>query len=185
MNYQLEIKEFCNLVRKRSEENKQAVDALYNMALYGQVMSILRQELDSMIRCIYLLYQPIEDRKSLINQTLTGKRWQYNNGRIITDKNMVEIANNLQGWTKSVYKFGCAFIHLSNFHDYENADMFTDLDSNEKEDIKQHTNHYHGYDLNQTLTFLSIKPYLSQVFMKVYGNLECYISDLENNNNLI
>ena len=43
-------------------------------------------------------------------------------GRVITDKEMVELAQELQGWTESVYKFGCAFIHLSGLHDYNSRD---------------------------------------------------------------
>jgi hypothetical protein len=36
----------------------------------------------------------------------------------MTDREMIVIAHELQGWTQSVYKFGCAFIHLSSLHDY-------------------------------------------------------------------
>jgi hypothetical protein len=94
---------------------------------------------------------------------------------------MVEISSNLQGWTKSVYKFSCAFIHLSNFHDYQINDPFRLIENEEKNDIKNHLNAYHGFDLNKELTFESMVPYLFRVFEKTEENLVCYVNNLENN----
>lgn len=172
---------FCEIIKKRSEENKSAIDMLFVSKHYGQVMSILRQELDSMVRCIYLLNRTPQERERIIQQTLDGERWKSANGAIITDKSMVDIANNLSGWTNSVYKFGCAFIHLSNFHDYENYDIFQTIDAVERENIKQFMNGYYNYELNEELTFDTVKPYLFKVFMKIYDNLKCYITYLEHN----
>ncbi len=42
----------------------------------------------------------------------------------MTGREMVEILNQSQGWTQSVYKFGCAFIHLINFHLYSVDNLF-------------------------------------------------------------
>ena len=94
---------------------------------------------------------------------------------------MVDISNKLHGWTNSVYKFGCAFIHLSNFHNYKESDPFLTLNEGEKLDVKRHLNNYHGFNLNQDLTFESIIPYLTNVFDKVKGNLSCYVQYLERN----
>lgn len=41
--------QFCKIVRQRSKENKQAIGLLSRTGLTGQVMSVLRQELDSMV----------------------------------------------------------------------------------------------------------------------------------------
>lgn len=176
------IQKYCQIIRKRSDENKESISLLYKNGHFGQVMSILRQELDSMIRCIYLLnFSDFSIRETLVNQTLEGERWRYPNRRIITDKEMIEIADELHGWTKSVYKFGCAFIHLSNFHDYMENDPLQTLEESEKRDIKEHLNNYHGYIFEQDLTFQSIIPYLFMVFEKIKGNLICYVEDLEQN----
>ena len=94
---------------------------------------------------------------------------------------MVDISNELMGWTQSVYKFGCAFIHLSNFHNYRESDPFQSLDESEKNNIKVHLNQYHGFDLQKELTLNSVVPYLQKIFDKVKGNLLCYVSDLEQN----
>jgi hypothetical protein len=79
--------------------------------------AILRQELDSMVRVIYLLTQTVEHRTLLINTSVQGKKWPK-----VTDKEMVDIAQKLQSWTQSAYKFSCAFIHLSGLHDYKHRD---------------------------------------------------------------
>jgi hypothetical protein len=170
---------FCKIVRQRSNENKLAFDLLSKSGLTGQLMSILRQELDSMVRVIFLLSQPIEEREHLINMTLMGKKWKLRNNRIVTDKQMVELANKLNGWTESVYKFGCAFIHLSSFHDYVFNDPFENLEQHEIESIKKHLNDYHAFPLKTELTMQSISFYLPCIFDKIQGNLECYIKDLE------
>jgi hypothetical protein len=171
--------QFCNIVRQRSKENKQAIGLLSRTGLTGQVMSVLRQELDSMVRVIFLLSQTIEEREHLINLTLTGKKWKLRTNANVTDKQMVELAETLNGWTESVYKFGCAFIHLSSFHDYVFNDPFENLGQDEIDSIKTHLNNYHDFPLTTELTMQSISFYLPMVFDKIEGNLECYIKNLE------
>lgn len=85
--------------------------------------SLLRQELDSMIRVIYLLaVKDPHERSRLIKATLRGERWKVQTARgkfrDVTDREMVDLAQGLQGWTQSVYRFGCAFVHLSDFHNH-------------------------------------------------------------------
>jgi hypothetical protein len=92
---------------------------------------------------------------------------------------MVDIADKLNGWTQSVYKFGCGFIHLSSLHDYLTDDPFKKLEADEIADIKNHLNNYHDFPLTNELTMTTIKPYLPKVFDKISSNLECYISYLE------
>jgi hypothetical protein len=171
--------QFCKIVRQRSKENKQAIDLLARSGLTGQVMSVLRQELDSMVRVLFLLTQALEEREHLMQLTLTGKKWKLRSGIQVTDKQMVELADTLHGWANSVYKFGCAFIHLSSFHDYMFNDPFENLDEFEISDIQEHLNNYHGFPLTTDLNMKSISFYLPMVFDKIEGNLEYYIVHLE------
>jgi hypothetical protein len=118
---------FCRQIRNRSNEHRQAVHLLSYAELPSQIVSILRQELDSMVRVVYLLTIPdMILRDELIKASVEGNQWELTTTkgkkRRVTDKEMVELANHLQGWTRSVYRFGCAFIHLSNFHDYQDRD---------------------------------------------------------------
>lgn len=171
---------FCNIVRQRSKENRQAIDLLSHSRLIGQVMSVLRQELDSMVRIIFLLNQSdLNERNHLINQTISGQKWKLRSNTQVTDRQMVDLADRLNGWTKSVYKFGCAFIHLSLFHDYTLNNPFENLQTNEINSIKMHLNNYHGFPLTKDLSMQSIARYLPMVFDKISSNLECYIGYLE------
>jgi hypothetical protein len=153
---------------------------LSGAGLAGQMVAILRQELDSMVRVIYLLAQAPNRRDLLIDSSVNGERWlQHNSKGAVTDKEMVDLAQRLQGWTRSVYKFGCAFIHLSSLHDYNDRDPLRQLSIGEREDIINHCRHYHGGPTSNDPTFIDLVPYFPSVLKKIADNLECYLRDLE------
>jgi hypothetical protein len=90
-----------------------------------------------MIRVIYLLAgTDLTERQRLIDSTLRGERWKVRTTkgklRDVTDREMVDLAQRLQGWTQSVYKFGCAFVHLSDFHNHLAENPFDKLEESEK-----------------------------------------------------
>jgi hypothetical protein len=91
---------------------------------------------------------------------------------------MVNLANKLQGWTESVYRFGCAFIHLSNFHDYQQRNLMELITEEEKNAIVNHLRYYHGGPLTSNSSFDDLIPYLPNVFDKIASNLECYVKEL-------
>jgi hypothetical protein len=146
------------------------------------MISILRQELDSMVRVIYLL--AIRDhayRETLIEASVNGRQWTVEGKKArITDKEMTELASQLHGWTASVYKFGCAFIHLSAYHDYSDRDPLRSLPHDERIQLLDHMRHYHGGPIESNPTFEDLAPYLPRVLDKVASNLECYLRQLEN-----
>jgi hypothetical protein len=147
--------------------------------LAGQMVSLLRQELDSMVRVIYMLAQTPQRRELLIDASVNGEKWTRESSRgRVTDKEMVDLAQNLQGWTHSVYKFGCAFIHLSAFHDYNDRDPLRQLPPEEQRDIIEHCRSYHGGPPGDHPDFESLLPYLPRVLEKIASNLECYVKDL-------
>ena len=150
---------------------------LSSARLTGQVISVLRQELDSMVRVIFLLNQSLDERNHLIQQTLNGQKWKLRNNAQVTDKQMADLADKLNGWTQSVYKFGCAFIHLSTYHDYAFRDPFLNLDRDEINSIKTHLNNYHGFPMSNDLSIESVSLYLPMVFDKISANLEHYVAE--------
>ncbi|MGD1002427.1 MAG: hypothetical protein ABSA67_17185 [Candidatus Brocadiia bacterium] len=168
---------FCRQVRQRSDEHRKAVERL--SGLHGQIVSILRQELDSMVRVIYLL--SISDRQrrdELIEDCVAGRKWR------VTDKEMVDLANELQSWTRSVYLFGCSFIHLSPYHDYRERDPMEMISEKERRAILEHMRSYHGGPVGDHPSFQDLAPYLPAVFEKISSNLDCYIKDLEEDRDL-
>lgn len=173
--------QFCRILRERSTEHLTAGRLLFTNSLYGQFISVLRQELDSMVRTIFLLDKDLATRRHFIEQTLQNVKWTLPNSRsTIRDRQMVDLTDTLHGWTNSVYNFGCAFIHLSPMADYRNENPFQQLTQNEINDIKQHLHDYHGFSLANDLNIVTITPYLLKILDKIAGNLECYIVSLEN-----
>ena len=176
------VEKFCEILRQRSIEHRASAMLLFGNKHYGQVISVLRQELDSLVRTIFLLSKNLKEREHFINQTLNNQQWTLPESKTkITDRNMIDLANRLNGWTNSVYKLGCAFIHLSPFADYNNQNPFSHLPFEEVDNIKRHIHSYHGFPLESELNMQSIIPYLMHVFNKVSNNLGYYIEQLNSN----
>ena len=175
---------FCCAVRLRSSENRAAMDCLsHQQNVLSPMMAILRQELDSMVRVIWLLSTDDKtERERLIHATLSGEKWTEHTSegkkRKITDREMVELGQWLHGWTESVYKFGCAFIHLSDFHNHATEDPFRKLHKTEREDILRHMRAYHGGPSGDDPGMAELARYIPQVFDKIAGNLDCYVTSL-------
>jgi hypothetical protein len=179
------LRAFCQQVRRRSREHVQAISLLEMGDLLSPVMAILRQEIDSLIRVIYLLTRDENDRNRLILASVSGERWTHSRGHgLITDREMVDISNKLNGWTQSVYKYGCAFVHLSNFHDYDTQDPLSKLTIKERNNILKHMRHYHHGPSSDHPTISDILPLLPQVLRKISANLDYYLKALEADSNL-
>ena len=175
------MQEFIQLIELRSDEHEIAFSRMHDLP--GSMMAILRQELDSLIRVLYLLAIPdLEERKRLMLCTVKGERWKVTTPKgkqaIVTDAVMVEASEKFEGWARSVYKFGCAFIHLSNFHGYNASNPLETLSANEKADILSHMRHYHHGPESDNPTFQELACYFPRVFEKIKGNLECYLKSL-------
>jgi hypothetical protein len=173
------------MIRNRSEENRRAMHCFpMPHGVLSPAFSILRQELDSMIRVIYLLaIKNLPERRRLIQQTLCGQKWQVKSPkgkyRNVTDREMVDLAQELQGWTQSVYRFGCAFTHLSDFHNHFARNPFDGLSPEEKYHVLSHMRSYHGGPQNDNPNMRELAMYVPMVFDKIAGNLECYLGHLE------
>ena len=174
-----EIETFCRQVRARSAENRQAMQAL--RALPGPMISVLRQELDSLVRVVFLLAQDDRSyRHRLIEDSVSGRRWRHRDSKqTVTDREMVDLTDTLHGWTKSVYAFGCAFIHLSNLHDHQTRDPLQQITESERTAILDHLRSYHGGPHGGSPGFAEIVPYLPMVFTKIADNLEYYVRQVE------
>lgn len=174
-----DFNKFCNIVKSRSEENAKTIKLLYENKLYGNCVSILRQELDSMVRVLFLLTCEQSQRIMFIKQTLNNEKW-HNGRRIITDYLLLKNVLNMYGWAKNVYLFGCSFIHLSASHNYTQEDPFLKLSREELKAIKNFMVQYHNFSQEQDITFITMQPYLLKIFEKISDNLKCYLETLNN-----
>lgn len=168
---------FTRQILSRSSDHKRAMQFLAAANIPSQMMAVLRQELDSMVRVIYLLSQEPASRTILIEASVNGQQWLQPRGRgCVTGREMVELAQQLQDWTRSVYTFGCAFIHFSNLHDYNDRAPISLLPAKEREAILHHCRYYHGSPKGSA--FIDLLPYLPSILKKVSGNLKCYLAKL-------
>ena len=122
-----------------------------------------------MVRVIYLLQiGDFRERQRLIQNLMDGERWRVKTSKgswkLVTDRDMVEVAQQLQGWTRSVYKFGCAFVHLSDFHNHFAANPFEKLPDAEKEDILSHMRYYHGGPCHGNPDMAELASYVPECF---------------------
>lgn len=176
-----ETENFCRIIRQRSAENAVAMGRVHDLP--GIMASIIRQELDSLIRAFYLLsFDNINERKKLVSQIICGEKWSSVaiNGKrqLVTDREMVNLLSKLYGWTDLVYKFGCAFIHFSNFHDYSKINPFENISASEKKDILSYLRQYHGGPQTDTPSFDELSSYFPKVFDKITENLEFYLEQI-------
>lgn len=172
---------FCNTIRNRSMENQTAIKLLYSNQLYSNAISILRQELDLMVRTIYVLgISDAEHREELMKDFVEGRKWRKkSNKAFITDKEMVDFASNLYGYAQLVYQFGCSFVHLSNLQNWLDEDVSANLSIEAKREIAKYINQYHHAGLNADFTFNDIVIFIPDIFNKIHSNLECYIKNIE------
>lgn len=177
-----EVNEFISIVESRSDENKKSIELLFEANLISNCISILREELDSFIRVIYLGKSDMPERMRLITQFLEGNEMKIENNKgkmcRLTDRKMVDIADESFGYVDYVYRFGCSFIHLSTSHDYRNQDPFDRLVYSDKKNIIDYLNSYHGYPLTSDLTIDNFQPYILKVFNKISSNMLNHLKEL-------
>ena len=97
----------------------------------------------------------------------------------VTDKEMVDLSQ-LQGWIQSVYKFGCAFVHLSDFHNHLAKNPLQNISDEDRQDILSHMRNYHGGPSHDNPDMKEISEYLPRIFDKIAGNLAYYVAELRN-----
>lgn len=180
MSVSSEVLSFTQQIRRRSGEHARAIDMIAKVGLVAPAVSILRQEVDSLVRVIFLLAQPLAYREALIRASINGERWRRPNGRTaVTDREMVDLSMGLIGWTQSVYKFGCAFVHLSNLHNYDVNDPLVKLPRSERDDILRHMRYYHGGPKSDHPSLDDLLPFIPKALKKISANLEHYLEQLE------
>src|ERR1035437_6820606 len=94
---------FCRQVRARSAEHRLAVARLGSARTHGTIVGILRQELDSMVRVVYLLSVTDRGRRDeLVAASAAGRQWSRpDRGGRVTGRERVELAGRQNRWTRS------------------------------------------------------------------------------------
>jgi hypothetical protein len=132
---------FCRQIGARTAEHRDAMRrAQVEPVFPAQMASILRQEFGSMVRVAFLLARKDHAfRNDLISAAVNGRRRTWlGSRRPVTDKETADLADSLDGWTRSVHKYGRAFIHLSDTRSRGARDPFLSLPEEEQECHLEH-----------------------------------------------
>lgn len=152
--------------------------------LLSTQMSIIREEVDSLLRVIYLLgvndYEELADIiGNSFDQRKFGPTKADGEARRLSDKSMVQAAAVQFDWLETLYDFGCSFIHLTGLHSYQERDPFRMLSPSEREVIAGFVNRYYRATISANSQFTEVAHYLPQIFRKVAENLERLLGDLQ------
>jgi hypothetical protein len=167
------VDNFFGAIKKRSDENQKALEWLLNEKIYSLVGSIIRMELDSLFRLCYYNSKSKDEQTILLQQFNAGQRWSGEKG-VVTDRKMVEyLANTLMlTWAIPIYDIGCAFIHLSPYHDWNNkSDPTRNISEDVRNSIIEHIKSHHQKQLDADFTFFDLISVASDVFSKLRSNL--------------
>ncbi|MFG1961239.1 hypothetical protein [Nonomuraea sp. NPDC049028] len=170
---------FCRTVKARSQEHHQAMEIALERGWWAIAGSVLRMELDSMIRVIYLLHSP-DTRDRILASCVTGNGFKDGRNRI-PDRQMISVATGDNHWVNAVYRFGNKFVHLTDAHDYADVDPCQAYD--QKDEVVNYLNRYHGgklpgQPLGASSTLPDIAAYAPLVLDKITSNLLGYLERL-------
>jgi len=173
---------FVDLVKNRSKENIESFNLLYEKGLYGNCVSVLRQELDSYIRVLFINGHTEKD--AFISQILSDKKLK-DKDKTITDRAMLEYLkpSHMDAWEESyIYQIGCFFVHLSNFHNYKTENPFQNISQADKENIVEFIKDKHSWEADTSNIDInkieSVIPFLPLIIKKISANLECALEKL-------
>ena len=172
---------FLRVVRARSAENWTSFGALLKERNFGNAIALLRLEIDTFLRLVYL--QSVDDvtASTLISDFLKGRRWKCrvkSKVRLVRDRDMVNLAKREYFWVEIAYDFGCQLIHLSKIHDYETVDPFAMMAPQAKQTIIDFLREYHQYQ-GQDIDLPRFVAVVPKVMGKIRGKVRAYSSALE------
>lgn len=168
---------------------QEAMQLITERGLTSVAVGLLRQELDSLVRVLFLLAQSDRAlRSSLVSAAISGERWRVptpvGGSALVTDRDLIEAADRYTGWSRRVYLFGSSFIHLSDRHDHQARDPFKALPVEERDVIVEQLNHYHGAALTAESGFDEVAALVPRVLNKISCSLENNLNRLEHGHDL-
>ncbi|MET7398042.1 hypothetical protein ABZS66_31580 [Dactylosporangium sp. NPDC005572] len=175
-NLEEEFAFFAKATEERSAEHRKAITTAVGNKWWSIAGSLLRMELDSLIRVSYLRAHS-NDRAQILFACAAGLGFgipkQDGAGiKRIPDSVMVPRG----GWEQRVYDFGNRFVHLTEAHNYTERDPFLALPEVDRKAIVEYLDHYHGgksgvKDLSVDSPFDDVAQYAPHVLAKIAANI--------------
>jgi hypothetical protein len=174
--------EYSNTIKHHLEENRKSFNILFELKHYGNCIAIMCQELDQIIKILFLLKSEKSDRTNLMHLTVNNQKW-YKMDRtekkvFITDDFLEKYAESLIGWEKSIYYFGFSFKSLSNNLNYFLKNPIISLDESERLKIYEYIREYHKEDFPLDFSIDDLIPILPLVFNKISDELKIDVNKI-------
>ncbi len=171
---------FCRMVEARSGEHREAMRVALDEDWLAIAGSVLRMELDSMMRVIWLLHHS-DTREQILASCVAGKGFKEASGKRIYDRDMAADAASGNRWVQAVYDFGNTFVHLTNAHDYAVRDPFQAYEH--RREVIKFLNEFHpgkvpGGPVDDSSTLRDLAAYAPYVLEKITSRLDGYVRDL-------
>jgi hypothetical protein len=140
------------------------------------------QELDQVIKIMFLLNNKKSEKDQFISSSINNQKWfrigKNEKKEYITDNELLNFTEKLNGWGKSIYNFGFSFKSLSNNYNYLLKNPIISLEETERSKIYNYIKEYHNKDFPIDFTMDKLIPLLPLVFMKITSELKIELEKL-------
>jgi hypothetical protein len=174
--------EYKKMINHRLEENVKSFKLLYGIKHYGNCISIMCQELDQIIRLLFLLNSSSNEKKQFINSSINNHKWyivnSLNKKENITDKMLLKFTETLNGWDKSIYEFGFSFTSLSNNFNYGSKDPIKSMNEADRKKLSDYIIEYHIKDFPEDFSLDDLIPVLPMIIKTISSKLKSYMKKI-------
>lgn len=173
---------YTRLISHTLKENWKSFSILFELKHYGNCISIMCQELDQVIRLLYLIKSRSHEKDELIAQAINSQKWFLlgpdRKKTYITEETLSEFAKTLTGWEKAIYEFGLAFKSLSSNYNYILKDPIKGMKDAERDKIHAYIVEYHDKDFPADFALGNLIPELQAIFERISENLKLAMEQL-------
>lgn len=173
---------YKRLISHTLKENWKSFTILFELKHYGNCISIMCQELDQVIRLLFLSKSRMHERDELIGQALNSQKWFLlgadRKKTYITEETLAEFATSLAGWERAIYEFGLAFKSLSNNYNYILKDPIKGLKEAERQKIHAYIVEFHDKAFPADFALGNLIPELQAIFERISENLKLAMEQL-------
>ena len=149
------------------------MNLLMSERCYALIGAIIRMELDSYTRLYDFKRKSFYQKKMLLNNFFGGREWPRS-WPTQDWKLVAKLSENI-GWAHHIYKFCCAFIHLSPYHDWASNNDIPHLTADIRQSIVQDIG-MQNYDPLLTITedfgFEELIPFAPHILKKLRDNMK-------------
>lgn len=171
--------EYKKLIYHRLEENIKSFKLLFGIQHYGNCISIMCQELDQIVRLLFLINSTLVERKQFMESSINSHKWfimnRDNKREFITDEVLEEFTKTLTGWDKSIYEFGFAFKNLSSNFNYGSKDPIKSMNEEDRKKLYNYISEYHIKKFPNDFSLSDLIPVLPLIIEKISINLKSYM----------